>query len=212
MARFIFKLITQLASETSIDDFVAKMEKFPSPSLPLYRPGMAELQATLQHAASTGVDRPILIHPLMLGNSHSLFKDGILIEVVHKTKSGHVLAAGGRYDAVILRQSPTLRHKEDYLCAIGLQIALEKILAQLALFQSNYVKNLIKEERSFGFWSPRRCDVYVVSYHAGHLQERLEVVSYLWKHNISADIMYESAILDTEEDRLEDVCEREGIL
>ena len=117
-----------------------------------------------------------------------------------------------RYDAVILRHSPTLRHKEDPLCAIGLQIALEKILAQLALFQSNYVKNLIKEERSFGFWSPRRCDVYVVSYHTGHLQERLEVVSYLWQHSISADVMYESAILDTEEDRLEDVCEREGIL
>ncbi|KAH6903402.1 other/PEK/GCN2 protein kinase [Coprinopsis sp. MPI-PUGE-AT-0042] len=199
-------------TETSIDEFAAKMERFSSPSLPLYRPAIAELQATIQHASSTGVDRPILIHPLMLSNSHSLFKDGILIELVHKIKSGHVLAAGGRYDAVILRQSPTLRHKEDYLCAIGLQIALEKILAQLALFQSNYVKNLIKEERSFGFWSPRRCDVYVVSYHAGHLQDRLEVVSYLWRNNISADIMYESAILDSEEDRLEDVCEREGIL
>jgi translation initiation factor 2-alpha kinase 4 len=113
---------------------------------------------------------------------------------------------------VIARHSPTLRQKGDNLCAIGIQIALEKILAQLALFQSNYVKNLIKEERSFGYWSPRRCDVYVVSYHTGYLQDRLEVVSYLWQHNISADIMYESAISDIEHERLESVCEREGIL
>ncbi|KAG2024094.1 STE/STE20/YSK protein kinase [Coprinopsis cinerea AmutBmut pab1-1] len=199
-------------SEDDIDDVVYKLEKISSPLLPLLRPVVAEIKATLQHAAFAGVDRPMIIHPLMLGNHHQYFKDGILIELTHKSKPSNVLAAGGRYDAVIARHSPTLRQKGDNLCAIGIQIALEKILAQLALFQSNYVKNLIKEERSFGYWSPRRCDVYVVSYHTGYLQDRLEVVSYLWQHNISADIMYESAISDIEHERLESVCEREGIL
>ncbi|TFK23737.1 other/PEK/GCN2 protein kinase [Coprinopsis marcescibilis] len=199
-------------SEDHLDDVIAKLEKISSSMLPLMRPAFAELKETLQHAVYAGVERQIVIHPLMLGNHHSHFKDGVLVELTHKSKPSNVLAAGGRYDSLIARHSPTLRQKSDALCAVGLQVALEKILAQLALFQSNYVKNLIKEERSFGYWSPRRCDVYVVSYHTGYLPERLEVVAYLWEHNISADIMYESAISDSEHERLESVCEREGIL
>ena len=66
-----------------------------------------------------------------------------------------------------------------------MQIAVEKIAAALATFQSASIKTLVKEERSFGFWSPRRCDVYVVSYNRGYLQDRLEVVAYLWKHGIA---------------------------
>ena len=54
----------------------------------------------------------------------------------------------------------------------------------------------LKEPKSFGYWSPRRCDVYVVSYAAGHLLERLEVTAMLWKHNISADVMYEAVFTD----------------
>jgi len=71
---------------------------------------------------------------------------------------------------------------------------------------------LVKEERSFGFWSPRRCDVYIVSYHPGHLQERLEVAAYLWQHNISADLMYETGLSGPEHENYLDICAREGIL
>lgn len=89
---------------------------------------------------------------------------------------------------------------------------MEKITMTLAAFQSTSVKNLVKEERSFGFWSPRRCDVYVVSYHPGYLQERLEIVAYLWQHNISADLMYESGLPDAEHEAQVDLCAREGVL
>ena len=95
---------------------------------------------------------------------------------------------------------------------MGLQIAVEKITIALASYQSSSVKALVKEERSFGYWSPRRCDVYVVSYHRGHLQDRLEVVSYLWEHNISADLMYESGLPDADSENHLDMCAREGIL
>jgi hypothetical protein len=40
----------------------------------------------------------MIIHPLMLGNHHQYFKDGILIELTHKSKPSNVLAAGGRYE------------------------------------------------------------------------------------------------------------------
>lgn len=223
--------------EDDVEEVIVKLEKITSPLLPLIRPALNELKATLQHAVWTGVDRAITIHPLMLGSQHNYFKDGMILEVVHKSKPSNVLAAGGRYDNLIARHSPlkattptaasappipktdsvaslasTLTVSASPLCAMGLQVALERILAQLAVFQSSYVKNLIKEERSFGYWSPRRCDVYVVSYHKGYLQERMEVVANLWAHGITADLMYESTIGDVEYERVESVCEREGIL
>jgi len=64
----------------------------------------------------------------------------------------------------------------------------------------------VKEEQSFGFWSPRRCDVYVVSYHPGYLQERLEVVSYLWQHNISADLMYGTGLPNADHENHLEIC------
>lgn len=201
-------------TEEDVDRILAKLEKNSSYILPMIRRPFEVLKKTLEHAAFAGAGKGVVrVHPLMLGAHHALFKDGILVDVTHRNKPSNVLAAGGRFDHIIARHSPAMGARGDNLCAMGLQIAIEKILAPLAVFQSNYVPNLIKEERSFGYWSPRRCDVYVVSYHEGYLQDRLEVTAYLWRQGISADLMYESAIVsDTEHERLESVCEREGIL
>jgi hypothetical protein len=116
-----------------------------------------------------------------------------------------------RYDHLIRRFQP-LQQKHESVCAFGIQIAVEKITAALASYQGASLKTLVKEERSFGFWSPRRCDVYVVSYHPGYLQERLEVAAYLWQHNISTDLMYETGLPDSEYGDYLDICAREGIL
>jgi translation initiation factor 2-alpha kinase 4 len=116
-----------------------------------------------------------------------------------------------RYDNLI-RRFQSMKQKQDSVCALGIQIAVEKITAALASYQGASLKTLVKEERSFGFWSPRRCDVYVVSYHPGYLQERLEVAAYLWQHNISADLMYETGLPDSEHENYLDICAREGIL
>jgi len=115
------------------------------------------------------------------------------------------------YDNLIARFQP-LKQNPEPICAFGIQIAVEKITAALASYQSAAFKTFVKEERSFGFWSPRRCDVYVISQEAGHLQERFEVVSYLWQNKISADLMYESGLLDADHEKYFDICVREGIL
>ena len=116
-----------------------------------------------------------------------------------------------RYNNLISRYSHP-KPQSEAVCAVGVQIAVDKITLALASFQSSSVKALVKEQRSFGFWSPRRCDVYVVSYHQGYLQDRLEVVGYLWRHNISADLIYESGLPDAENESHLDICAREGIL
>ncbi|GLB36853.1 putative anticodon binding domain of tRNAs [Lyophyllum shimeji] len=197
--------------DEDIDGFMSRLERISPSLLSLIGPYVQEVKKTVDLAKATKVSRPILFHPLMLGNHHVHFRDGVLVEVVRKNKRSDVLAAGGRYDNLIGRHAP-LKSQSEPICGIGIQIAVEKITVALASYQSSSVKALVKEERSFGYWSPRRCDVYVVSYHPGHLQERLEVVSYLWQHNISADLMYESGLPDgMHEDHLE-MCVREGIL
>ncbi|KAJ7432513.1 kinase-like domain-containing protein [Mycena galericulata] len=198
-------------SDVDIEALMAKLDKV-SPSLTsLLRPIVEEVKETIQYAILTGVARPISFRPLMLGNHHTHFKDGLLVEVVRKNKRMDVLAAGGRYDGLISDQA-TPGQKLETICAMGLQIAVEKITVALAAYQVSSVRTLVKQERSFGFWSPRRCDVYVVSYQPGYLQDRLEVVSFLWQHNISADLMYESSIPDAEHESYVDMCSREGVL
>ncbi|KAJ7488435.1 kinase-like domain-containing protein [Mycena latifolia] len=198
-------------TDEDIDALLAKLDKV-SPSLTtLLRPVVEEVKETIQYAILTGVARPISFHPLMLGNHHAHFKDGVLIEVVRKHRRMDVLAAGGRYDGLITAQA-TPGQKLETICAMGLQIAVEKITVALAAHQVSSVRTLVKQERSFGFWSPRRCDVYVVSFHPGYLQDRLEVVAFLWQHGISADLMYEGSIPDAEHESYVDICSREGVL
>jgi translation initiation factor 2-alpha kinase 4 len=86
--------------DEDIDALLTKLDKV-SPSLTtLLRPIVEEVKETIQYATLTGVARPISFHPLMLGNHHSHFKDGVLVEVVRKNKRMDVLAAGGRYVAL----------------------------------------------------------------------------------------------------------------
>ncbi|KAG9310494.1 hypothetical protein JVU11DRAFT_9640, partial [Chiua virens] len=124
--------------------------------------------------------------------------------------NGPIYVLAGRYDNLIARYSAG-KAKSDPICAFAVQIAFDKIAANLAGFQSTSVKALIKEQRSFGFWSPRRCDVYIMSYQPGYLQDRLEVAALLWQNNISADIMYDATLAEPDnESHLE--CVHEGIL
>lgn len=98
--------------------------------------------------------------------------------------------------------------------AMALQIYIEKITATLAPYQNSYLESQenLKEQKSFGYWCPRRCDVYVVSYQPGFLSERLEIAAMLWKNNINADLMYEAVFKDEETEEYLDLCRTEGIL
>jgi translation initiation factor 2-alpha kinase 4 len=116
-----------------------------------------------------------------------------------------------RYDHLITQLiAPT--SKTEPICAFGLQISIERIATTLATYQSTSVTNLVKEQRSFGYWSARRCDVYVVAFQEGHLQERLEVAAMLWQNGISADLMYESGVAEANQESFKELCNNEGIL
>ncbi|KAF9218926.1 Serine/threonine-protein kinase [Gyrodon lividus] len=197
--------------DEDIDGLLTKLEKISPSLLTVMKPAVEEMKQSIQFAMSAGFAGPIFFHPLMCGAHHMHFKDGFRLEVVRRTRRQDVLAAAGRYDNLIAQYSAT-KSKPEPICAFAVQIALEKITVALAAFQSTSVKALVKEQRSFGFWSQRRCDVYIMSYQPGYLQDRLEVAALLWQNNISADIMYDATLVEAEHENLTDLCSREGIL
>ncbi|KAI0653862.1 Serine/threonine-protein kinase [Cubamyces menziesii] len=204
----------EVLSETyeSIDAFCERLSKYQPALYRALEEFIGDIKTTIQFAAASGVTRPLKINPLMLTNRSSYYSRGVCFEVVRKNKYSDVLATGGRYDHIIARYSPP-KTKEDTSRAVALQIYLEKITAALAAYQNASLRTLLKEQKSFGYWSPRRCDVYIVSYQPGYLTERLEIAAMLWKHNISADVMYEASLRGmVETENYVEQCSREGIL
>ncbi|ELU43948.1 anticodon binding domain-containing protein [Rhizoctonia solani AG-1 IA] len=79
---------------------------------------------------------------------------------------------------------------------------MDRIASALADYLSSSVKSMVKEERSFGYWSPSRCDVYIASFQPGLLHERVELLRDLWSHRIRTDTMYEEATQQSGDDRM----------
>ncbi|KAH9846907.1 Serine/threonine-protein kinase [Lenzites betulinus] len=201
-------------SETfdSVDAFAERLDKSYPQLRELLDRYIQDMKTTVQFATASGVTRPIKVNPLMLQNRSPYCADGVCFEVVRKNKFTDVLATGGRYDHVIRRYSPP-KPMAELSCAVAVQIFLDKITAALAAYQNASLRTLLKEQKSFGYWSPRRCDVYVVSYQPGYLTERLEIAATLWRHGISADVMYEASLRGmAESENYVEQCSREGIL
>lgn len=184
-------------------------------------------------AQKMGVQRPILFKPFIMLNQ-PYFREGIMFEVRGTKRGSEVIARGGRSVEWSFSHYGTLKdclsslsiRRYDHLVAkfsgfsiksmraIGLQIALENFTSWLADSLSVSVPRLIKESKSFGYWSPRRCDVYVVSTSLGKLTERIELAALLWQNGISTDLIYETAMENgsAEPGSYLDTCLREGIL
>ena len=179
----------------------------------LLDPYIKDIRYTIQFAEALGVVRPIPIDPLLLGHRNPYFANGVCFLAIRKNKRTDILAAGGRYDHVVKRYTTPTANPEPR-AAFALQIYLEKITATLAPYQNNFLQSqtALKEFKSFGYWCPRRCDVYVVSHQGGHLADRLEVTALLWRNNISADMMYEFGLQTVEHENVVEQCSREGIL
>lgn len=115
-----------------------------------------------------------------------------------------------RYDRLISKFSSPMQQTEPF-CAFAIQIALDRIMASLVEFQK-MTRSQLDAQRSYGYWSLRRCDVYVAAFQPGLLNERLELVNLLWKNGISADLMYEGSVPNSNTEDILEQCKREGIL
>jgi translation initiation factor 2-alpha kinase 4 len=121
----------------------------------------------------------------------------------------NILAEQFRYDPLITKF--TVPNRRTPIRAVAVQISMDRIASALADYLSSSVKSMVKEERSFGYWSPSRCDVYIASFQPGLLHERVELLRDLWSHRIRTDTMYEEATQQSGDEHVR-MCKREGTL
>ncbi|GAC92821.1 hypothetical protein PHSY_000377 [Pseudozyma hubeiensis SY62] len=173
---------------------------------------VSQISDVVATARFFGVQRRFLFSPL-LAQSSSLYKGGVLFTVVRAGKRRDVVAAGGRYDGLLKHFANPSAASSAPLHGVGVQLAVGKLTLGLSKYQEVQVPKLLsraEEERSFGLYTPRRCDVYVAST-PGLLETRMEICRELWAHNIAADLQYEHATYDTPEAAAA-TCRAEGIL
>ncbi|KAF8758790.1 Anticodon binding domain of tRNAs [Rhizoctonia solani] len=194
-------------------EFVAplftRLEKISLDDNPRVFDALEEIKRTLTLARLMGVKRKIIIapwSPSMLGQVD--FTGGLVFEA-RGAKRTDIYARGGRYDPLITKF--TVPNRRTPIRAVAVQISMDRIASALADYLSSSVKSMVKEERSFGYWSPSRCDVYIASFQPGLLHERVELLRDLWSHRIRTDTMYEEATQQSGDEHVR-MCKREGTL
>ena len=110
-----------------------------------------------------------------------------------------LIAGWSRYDALVeLLAAPTSRSSRPHVVSASLAVA--KLAQSVSQAQEHWVKQVANHGGdSYGPYARRRCDVYVASFGPGLLDTRLDIVVQLWRHGISADLLYDGDWQSSEE-------------
>ncbi len=187
-----------IAQSMVLDDLVVVKQRmmalFPTEKVAIGS-AFEEIENTIAYARILGISLPIKVKPTLF-RSHEFYRNGIFFETVRRGKRD-VIAAGGRYDSLLkhFRGPKGTSGPSRDLHAAGMSIAIDRLAYHVGKYESAISTRLltrdVESERSFGLWSPARCDVYVASFGIDQMSMRLEVVGELWKAQISADLQYD---------------------
>ncbi|KAI1316493.1 hypothetical protein EDD11_009906 [Mortierella claussenii] len=192
------------------------------------RDALSELRLLLTYCKNLGVRHRIVFSPLLMYNNQ-YYKGGMMFQAVDDAKRKNILAAGGRYDSLIQQfRHPVIGGPHRKVYAVGVNLAMQKFISAISQYQSEHFRyfmsnsnnskssrgsagsNSNDEDKSFGLWAPKRCDVFVASFGKVLLQERLELVKELWAHGIKADYMLEDGT-DLTPETLATACKHQSI-
>ncbi|KAG0308416.1 hypothetical protein BGZ98_008036 [Dissophora globulifera] len=193
---------------------------------------LAELRLLVTYCKNLGVRHRMVFNPLLMYNNH-YYKGGMIFQAVEDAKRKNILAAGGRYDSLIQQfRHPVIGGPHRKVFAVGVNLAMQKFISAISQYQSERFRYFMAannsnksnrnhsmsagsnsgydEEKSFGIWAPKRCDVFVASFGKVLLQERLELVKELWAHGIKTDYMIEDGT-DLTPESLTTTCKHQNI-
>ncbi|OCF45594.1 PEK/GCN2 protein kinase [Kwoniella heveanensis CBS 569] len=199
-----------------VDEFdqvrVKLVALFPSAKARLAK-AFENMENVIKLARSFGVNRRILFRPTLARYSE-FFHDGVMFECVRRGKHKEVLAFGGRYDSLLEHfKQPGLHSQSRRVFGVGMTIAVDQLAKIVSKYESSLSQRLMEKtnelERSFGYWSPARCDVYVAAFPQVDLSVRLSVIGELWRAGIKADLQYDD---DRTIDEVAQECQDQNIL
>ncbi|OXG72558.1 eukaryotic translation initiation factor 2-alpha kinase [Cryptococcus neoformans Gb118] len=154
-----------------------------------------DMTNVINSARACGVARKILFRPTLAKHSE-FFRGGFMFECVRKGKQKEVVAYGGRYDSLLEHfKQPAMHSQSRRVFGVGMSIAVDQLARTVSRYESSLSRRLMEkpneDERSFGYWSPARCDVYVASFPQVDLAHRLQIIGELWRAGIRADFQYD---------------------
>ncbi|KAL0241915.1 hypothetical protein I308_106089 [Cryptococcus tetragattii IND107] len=159
------------------------------------------LMDELEQCCITGDFEPLLwmiwrMLSILLEHADEFFRGGFMFECVKKGKQKDVVAYGGRYDSLLEHfKQPAMHSQSRRVFGVGMSIAVDQLARIVSRYESSLSRRLMEkpneDERSFGYWSPARCDVYVASFPQVDLAHRLQIIGELWRAGIRADFQYD---------------------
>ncbi|KKF93306.1 Serine/threonine-protein kinase GCN2 [Ceratocystis platani] len=156
-------------------------------------PTIAHIKEVLEYCKRLKVKTKIHIHPLG-AIKEDFYTDGIMFSLISEDGPKQVLAAGGRYDALIKAHRPKMvvsgggglqeRH------AVGFSLAWERLTrVQKPVNKFKKKASRMAATEDMLSISSSRCDVLVASFDPELLRSAgLEILHTLWAHNIGAEL------------------------
>ena len=202
--------IIQIKYTGENDDYLSRIGSKLSDFKPAAQ-AIKDLRLLFRRLRALDVKCKTVFDPTLMYNLH--YFNGVIFQVaLHNrvTKEMEVFAAGGRYDELVkkFRHAPT----HQALCAVGVNLAIEKIMALHYAYQQEEQGDASQPLKS------NDVDVYVCSIRGQPgdaeatteklLSERLLVTSELWTAGIAAEVMRTDEGLTVEE--LQMTCKKLG--
>nr|ODN99778.1 PEK/GCN2 protein kinase [Cryptococcus depauperatus CBS 7855] len=174
---------------------------------------MDEISNVINSARACGVTRKILFKPT-LSRHVEFFRGGFMFECVKKGKQKEMVAYGGRYDSLLEHfRQPVTQSQSQRVFGVGMSIAVDHLARVVSRYESSLSRRLMEkpneDERSFGHWSPARCDVYVAAFPQVDISVRLQIIGELWRAGIRADFQYDD---DRNVEEVTQECQDQNIL
>lgn len=187
LARFDFRDVPEKTFAQLQDIFAG------SPLMPRLHTVFTHISGLAEYLVRIGLKRKVYCAPLSNFNDR-YYQDGVMFQCLFDTKKRDVLAAGGRYDKLILDHQNALPNADSQpkLQAVGVKIAWDRLTASMLRYTKQPGGKFLRKTEEVdetSRWAARRCDVLVAAFDpAIHRSLGIKLVSDLWANDISAEL------------------------
>ncbi|MCJ1313807.1 hypothetical protein MMC25_007487 [Agyrium rufum] len=159
----------------------------------------SHVKAVMTYLSRFQVKRPIHMSVLYSLNEH-FYRGNFLFQChIELKKKREVIAAGGRYDSLILvNRLPNARNQLQH--AVGFNLAFDNLVHHMVRYLNPAVSTTARSDigEMRAQWAVRRCDVLIDSADETTLRSTgLAILSDLWANRISAELAIGAEAVDT---------------
>ena len=150
----------------------------------------AHMHVMITYLGRLNVKRKVYLNPLSSYNAN-FYRGNLLFQCLYDQKKRSVLAAGGRYDQLIMdHQLITSRKKRVHV--VGFQLAWTGLCVDMMSYLKRGTKSKAKRKSQSLVnlaWSKKRCDILIDSFDHGLLDSvGVDILHELWSNGISAEL------------------------